>query len=169
MKRWYTAVSSGFAISNVSELQRIPFALSTRHPVHHLADPSGHCEVLEPTSASWACQSGLLVISYLSTFFTSQKKYCSLYESPENSGWELKYYLSEICHKCTILITVLFFFSIYLKQSYISGYKLLMLQKYSYNWAEQTNTGLRGHYSGYCEASKWNRDSTYKLKGLLKW
>lgn len=139
MKCWYTAVSSGLAISNVSELQRIPFALGTCHPVHHLEDPSVLCEVLEPTSASWTCQSGLLVISYLSIFLTSQKKYCSLYRSPENDEWELKYSLSGLSHKRTILSTVLFFFSIYLKQSYTLGYKQLMLQKHSYNWTEQTN------------------------------
>lgn len=107
---------------------------------------------------------------YLSISLTSQIffKKCSLYESPEEDEWEVKFSSSEVTHNlhqfhhCFILLSHL------LKQFYILGCKQLMLAKYSYSWTEQTVIGLSGHYSDYCEASKQNSDFHCMWQVLLK-
>lgn len=90
-------------------------------------------------------------------------------ETPENNDWELNFSSSEIIHICVIFSTVLFYFPIYLKRCYILGFKQLILDKYNYNWMEQTNIVLRGHCSGYSEAWKQNSHSACIWKELLKW
>lgn len=83
----------------------------------------------------------------------SEKK-ASPHETPENNEGELNFSSSEITHICLIFSTVLFYFPIYLNQSYILGFEQLILDKHNYNWMEQTNIVLRGHGSGYSEAWK---------------